>query len=188
MSKDRIYDYVVVLKNNNKSIIEKTGWLLSLMSLLPISIFIYQDPGSLLSYLLIFVVLILMISNYVDKKKKKHPQFLSLLVCIGIGLISVSGNLLLGMLYIIAGISERLLSSNVEIGFSNQQIVRKGIRTKTYQWAELNNVMIKDDLLTMDFKNNSLFQAYTDDEENEEYEVEDEEFNEYCKSQLAVNG
>ncbi|MFZ9241091.1 MAG: hypothetical protein ACO22R_08105, partial [Chitinophagaceae bacterium] len=77
--------------------------------------------------------------------------------------------------------------ANVEIGFSNQQIVRKGIRTKTYQWAELNNVMIKDDLLTMDFKNNSLFQAYTDDEENEEYEVEDEEFNEYCKSQLTVN-
>jgi hypothetical protein len=47
--------------------------------------------------------------------------------------------------------------------------------------------MIKDDLLTMDFKNNSLFQAYTDDEENEEYEVEDEEFNEYCKRQLTVN-
>jgi hypothetical protein len=65
--------------------------------------------------------------------------------------------------------------------------VRKGIGTKTYQWTELNNVMIKDDLLTMDFKNNSLFQAYTDDEENEEYEVEDEEFNEYCKRQLTVN-
>ncbi|MEY3687901.1 MAG: hypothetical protein RIR84_742, partial [Bacteroidota bacterium] len=77
--------------------------------------------------------------------------------------------------------------SNVEIGFSDQQIVRKGITTKTYAWSELNNVMIKDDLLTMDFKNNTLLQAYTDDEDDEEYDVEDEEFNEYCKRQLTVN-
>jgi len=47
-------------------------------------------------------------------------------------------------------------------------------------------VVIKDDLLTMDFKNNTLLQAYTDDEEDEEYDVVDEEFNQYCKRQLTV--
>jgi hypothetical protein len=146
---------------------------------------IYQAPGSFLSYLLLLVVAMLMVSLYMDKKKKKRIQFLSLLICIGIGLISVSGNLLLGALYVIAGISERFLSSNIEIGFSDQQIVRKGITTKTYAWNELNNVMIKDDLLTMDFKNNTLLQAYTDDQEDEEYDVEDEEFNEYCRKRLG---
>jgi hypothetical protein len=187
MSKGRVYDYVVVLKNNNRPVMEKTGWMLSFMSLLPISILIYHDPGSLMAYLLLFVVVALMISLYIDKRKHKRPQFLSLLLCIGVGLISVSGNFILGILYVIAGISERFLSSNVEIGFSDQQIVRKGITTKTYAWSELNNVMIKDDLLTMDFKNNTLLQAYTDDEDDEEYDVEDEEFNEYCKRQLTVN-
>jgi hypothetical protein len=131
------------------------------------------------------VVAMLMVSLYMDKRKKKRIQFLSLLICIGIGLISVSGNLLLGALYVIAGISERFLSSNIEIGFSDQQIVRKGITTKTYAWNELNNVMIKDDLLTIDFKNNTLLQAYTDDQEDEEYDVEDEEFNEYCRKRLG---
>ena len=184
MSKGRVYDYVVVLKNNNRPVMEKTGWMLSFMSLLPISILIYQDRGSFMAYLLLFVVVALMISLYIDKRKHKRPQFLSLLLCIGVGLISVSGNFILGILYLIAGISERFLSSNVEIGFSDQQIVRKGITTKTYAWSELNNVMIKDDLLTMDFKNNTLFQAYTDDEDDEEYDVEDEEFNEYCRERL----
>ena len=165
---------------------EKTGWMLSFMSLLPISILIYHDPGSFMTYLLLFVVVALMISLYIDKRKHKRPQFLSLLLCIGVGLISVSGNFILGILYVIAGISERFLSSNVEIGFSDQQIVRKGITTKTYAWSELNNVMIKDDLLTMDFKNNTLLQAYTDDEDDEEYDVEDEEFNEYCKGRLSL--
>ena len=185
MSKGKVYDYVVVLKNNNKSVIEKTGWMLSLMSLLPISIMIYQAPGSFLSYLLLLVVAMLMVSLYMDKRKKKRIQFLSLLICIGIGLISVSGNLLLGILYVIAGISERFLSSNIEIGFSDQQIVRKGITTKTYAWNELKNVIIKDDLLTIDFKNNTLLQAYTDDQEDEEYDVKDEEFNEYCRKRLG---
>ncbi|MFN5813120.1 MAG: hypothetical protein ACK46B_03290 [Bacteroidota bacterium] len=185
MSKGKVYDYVVVLKNNNKSVIEKTGWMLSLMSLLPIIIMIYQAPGSFLSYLLLLVVAMLMVSLYMDKRKKKRIQFLSLLICIGIGLISVSGNLLLGILYVIAGISERFLSSNIEIGFSDQQIVRKGITTKTYAWNELKNVIIKDDLLTIDFKNNTLLQAYTDDQEDEEYDVEDEEFNEYCRKRLG---
>lgn len=186
MPKAKVYDYVVVLKNNNKSVIEKTGWMLSFMSLLPISIMIYQAPGSFLSYLLLLVVAMLMVSLYMDKRKKKRIQFLSLLLCIGVGLISVSGNFILGILYLIAGISERFLSSNVEIGFSDQQIVRKGITTKTYAWNELNNVMIKDDLLTMDFKNNTLLQAYTDDEDDEEYDVEDEEFNEFCRRRLSL--
>jgi hypothetical protein len=48
----------------------------------------------------------------------------------------------------------------------------------------LNNVIIKDDLLTMDFKNNKVFQRYTDDEEDDEYEVESDEFNEYCLGRL----
>jgi hypothetical protein len=59
-----------------------------------------------------------------------------------------------------------------------------GLLPKKISWPELNNVIIKDDLLTMDFKNNKVFQLYTDDEEDDEYEVESDEFNEYCLGRL----
>ena len=98
---------------------EKTGWMLSFMSLLPISILIYQDPTSFMAYLLLFVVAALMISLYIDKRKDKRPQFLSLLLCIGVGLISVSGNFLLGVLYVIAGISERFYPRTLKLDFQN---------------------------------------------------------------------
>jgi hypothetical protein len=55
---------------------------------------------------------------------------------------------------------------------------------KKINWNELNNVVIKDDLLTIDFKNNTLFQAYTDDADDDEYEVGDDEFNAYCGERL----
>jgi hypothetical protein len=38
--------------------------------------------------------------------------------------------------------------------------------------------------LTIDFKNNKVLQHYTDDEEDDEYEVESDEFNEYCQGRL----
>jgi hypothetical protein len=40
-------------------------------------------------------------------------------------------------------------------------------------------------LLTIDFKNNQLLQLETDDDEDDEYDVEDEEFNNYCLTQLG---
>jgi hypothetical protein len=61
-----------------------------------------------------------------------------------------------------------------------------GLFPKQISWSDLNNVVIKDDLLTMDFKNNKVFQDYTDDEEDEEYEVESDEFNEYCRLRVKV--
>jgi hypothetical protein len=46
--------------------------------------------------------------------------------------------------------------------------------------------MIKDGILTLDYKNNKLFQAETDDDEdNEEYEVSEDEFNRWSGEQLA---
>jgi hypothetical protein len=64
--------------------------------------------------------------------------------------------------------------------------VKSGLFPKKINWNELNNVVIKDDLLTIDFKNNTLFQAYTDDEEDDEYEVGDDEFNAYCRERLQT--
>ena len=186
MSKNKVFDYVVVLKNQNKAVIEKTCWLLGILSFLPISFLLYQDPSSIVNYIFPFIVMSMLVSLYLDKNRNKKLNFFSLLLCIGIGLISLTGNFLLGFLYILAGVSEKFLSGNIEIGFSGDEIVKRGLVSKTYHWSDFNNIVIKDDLLTMDFKNNTLFQAYTDDEEDEEYDVEDDEFNEYCRKRLQL--
>lgn len=186
MSEKKVYDYVVVLKNKSKATIEKTGWMLSALSILPIGISIYQEPDSFLTSIFLFGVISLLISLYIDKKKKKELQFRYILICIGIGLVSISGNTLMGILFIFAGISEIFLSKKVEIGFSENHIIKKGIRADLFQWDAFNNIMIKDGLLTMDFKNNKIIQAYTDDDVNDEYDVGEDEFNAYCKKHLGV--
>jgi hypothetical protein len=46
--------------------------------------------------------------------------------------------------------------------------------------------MLKDGILTMDFRNNKLFQKETDDSDDPDYDGSEEEFNQYCIDQLIL--
>jgi hypothetical protein len=72
----------------------------------------------------------------------------------------------------------------LEIGFSSKEIVFNSLFKKRHQWSELTNVMLKDGLLTVDFKNNKLFQKEIDEGEQE---ASEEEFNLWCRKQLFDN-
>jgi hypothetical protein len=47
--------------------------------------------------------------------------------------------------------------------------------------------MLKDDILTMDFRNNKLFQKETDDEADPDYDGSEDEFNQFCKKNLELS-
>ena len=91
----------------------------------------------------------------------------------------------LGLIMVAIAYLGYLATQPEEIGFSTDKIIVKKLFKRTIHWNELNNAMIKDGLLTLDFKNNKLFQAETDDDEdNEEYDASEEEFNAFCQEHL----
>lgn len=79
-----------------------------------------------------------------------------------------------------------LIKRNFEFAFSSEHIIVKTTPARTIKWFELNNALIKDGLLTIDFKNDKIIQGAILVEESD---IEDEaEFNSFCKEQLAANG
>ena len=65
--------------------------------------------------------------------------------------------------------------------FEPSFIKQRNFPWKKYQWRQLNNVILKDNLLTIDFKNNRLLQAeITNDDINEK------QFNNFAKEQLDL--
>ena len=64
----------------------------------------------------------------------------------------------------------------------------KGVDPKIIHWEDLNNVVLKDGILTLDFQSNKVLQFETDelDDEDEE-EVTEEEFNAFCQLCLLKN-
>ena len=69
----------------------------------------------------------------------------------------------------------------MEVGFTDNEIAINTLIRRKYKWTDFNNVVLKDDLLTLDFKNNRLLQRETIDEEGD---AEEDEFNVYCEAQL----
>jgi len=64
---------------------------------------------------------------------------------------------------------------------TDKTIVVPYVMQKTVDWNEVNNVILKDGLLTIDFKNNKLFQQLI---LNSDADVNEKEFNEFCRQQL----
>jgi hypothetical protein len=60
-------------------------------------------------------------------------------------------------------------------------IVPSLLKDRIIHWSELTNLVKKDDLLTLDFKNNKLMQTEVFNNED----VNEEEFNRFCQQQLA---
>jgi len=62
-----------------------------------------------------------------------------------------------------------------------ESIVYPSFPKRIILWNELQNIVLKDGILTIDFRNNKLIQQDLD----EEVTVNEKEFNEFCKQQLS---
>lgn len=80
---------------------------------------------------------------------------------------------ILGMLYL--GAKRKLL-----VSIFTDKILYPSLPQKHISWPELNAIILKDGLLTIDFKNNKLIQQAID----ENSPVNEQEFNEFCRQQL----
>lgn len=64
-------------------------------------------------------------------------------------------------------------------------IIYPSLPKRKIEWSELNNLVLKDGLLTIDFKNDAIIQHYPEQKMNL---PEEKEFNEFCQEQLKASG
>jgi hypothetical protein len=76
---------------------------------------------------------------------------------------------------------EKKARLNLEIIFESEKIVFSTLFRKHYYWSQFNNILLKDGMLTLDFKNNALFQKIIGNETDSVFESE---FNAFCRHQL----
>jgi uncharacterized protein (UPF0333 family) len=59
--------------------------------------------------------------------------------------------------------------------------INKVLSNKTHSWEEFSNIIVKDNLLTIDFENNNILQVEIADAA---VEINEQEFNTFCKNCL----
>lgn len=73
----------------------------------------------------------------------------------------------------------RIALQKTSLHFSNTLIEKRNFPFKKYEWDQFSNVVLKDNILTLDFTNNKLLQA-----EIERANINEEAFNTFAQEQL----
>lgn len=83
-------------------------------------------------------------------------------------------NLFLWLLYTIS-------KRNLLITVSKEHVIYPSFPKKILQWSELSNVILKDDILTIDCKNNKVYQHLV---RNSSQFANEDAFNDFCRKHL----
>ncbi|MGZ8516820.1 MAG: hypothetical protein ACXWWD_05690 [Chitinophagaceae bacterium] len=76
---------------------------------------------------------------------------------------------------------------NLIVYVNPDQIIYPSFPRKILKWSDLNNIILKDGLLTIDFKTNKLAQAEVNRNDNDSA-MNEEEFNDFCRNHLKLAG
>ena len=89
-------------------------------------------------------------------------------------------NYMIGIGCILMGLLYKLSLQEIKFVFGHENIVKMNFPQKRIDWDLLNNVILKDNILTLDFKNNRLLQA-----EVEKNGINEIDFNSFAKLRMS---
>lgn len=187
--KDKIYSYIVVVKQKNRRIIELSGLILCLIFILLLINTLIQISTFLLIYILISIATIgLFTNNIIQYKKGSKLNLTPIFIIAAVTIFFIPNIKWLFICFVLFAFLEKYALKKEEIGFNRDEIYYNKLFPKKIYWESLNNVVLKDGILTLDFMSNKVQQFETDelDDEDEE-EVTEEEFNAFCQLCLLKN-
>ncbi|MFY7900610.1 MAG: hypothetical protein ACOVNY_10535 [Chitinophagaceae bacterium] len=190
----KTYDFIILLKKSTFKLID---FINQFMILLAVAGFLFEAYHTLFfenTYLtettgiLLIVICLLMIGWWIycfrTQKMASIPYYRLALMFGAFGWFLIPNGIWIGFVYIVAAILEKPIKVQPEIGFDNEEIAINSFPVKKIQWSMVNNVVLKDGLLTIDLKNNQLIQKEVHELVSKETE---HEFNTFCKEQLQPN-
>ncbi|MEO6930866.1 MAG: hypothetical protein ABI151_04500 [Chitinophagaceae bacterium] len=178
-----IYDYVVTLQNKSRRYVDNTSVLLLLLSVaFFITQIVKQDFRLILLIGTLLLVFLFGFALYQLLIKYRKTSFSRCLMIAGFLWLAMPALQWVGLPLIALGLLETIAKNDLEIGFSANQVVINSMIKRRFNWSDFNQIVLKDDLLTMDFKNNRLIQRMTIDEEAD---ADEDEFNAYCLQHLS---
>lgn len=178
------YDYVITVKKKDSNGVDAVGFLLYIIGFLTFLRF-FLLGYNMMDAVFAILVLVFFVAKLRQRKIRQKYFLRGGLVIIAIGLLAMHFSFwYAGLLYLVAAFLESYAKTPLEIGFNNEFITTNTIPRKHYSWNEVNNAVLKDELLTIDLRGNKLIQYPT-----EPYSSDVEaEFNAFCTGHTAAAG
>lgn len=181
------YQYVVILKKTSERATDVLSILLCLFSAMSFVLSALHTHNRWLSLTLALILLGGVLFNLLTTRRshKNSPgvRYRYWLLLAGIGWIAITTTPWVGAFFFLLAFLEYQTKRPLEIGFNADRIVMNTLIKRRFDWSGLNNVVLKDGLLTLDFKSNRLMQKEVVDDDDED-DADEDEFNAWCRTQL----
>ena len=182
------YQYVVILKKTGQRATDLLSFLLCLFTALTLFYLAFRstNPDRLTLVVASFLLIGLVITLFSRRRARPDKvRYRYLLLLAALAWMFFTPAPWVGALFFVLSFLEYQTKRPLEIGFDNDRVVINTLVKQQFDWAAFNNVVLKDGLLTLDFKSNRLIQReVTDDDEDDD--ADEEEFNAYCRGRLAA--
>jgi len=174
------------LKNNRNRKFLRIGWAVFVLNIVLFGYFHKVDAelrqSLFIPILGLFWLVTLILFFTVDAVKKREGKVLSVLLLTGAIAWIVLDQLFPAGLQLLMTWMGFKLPEQATIRFHNKGITIPALPYKTIEWSQVQHVVWKDGLLTIDFSNNTLIQEETTDEPDP---AEQERFRLFCAEALS---
>jgi hypothetical protein len=182
------YDFIITLKRPGYRYINLVSILLLFIFLLAFAYYMLQVGWAAGNYWLLLIpgfIIGLAVYGFIRRNEKDFLVYYRtelFIAALGWFLLpSFAEVRFLGWLYAGMAIIERYVKFPDEWAFSKEQVVHNSFPKKSYEWVEIDNVVLRENLFTIDFRNNKIIQKELDSPVDKDTETE---FNAYCAQQL----
>ena len=178
-------EFKLSIQNEKASSYKKMAFFIILINLAVFATLGYYTDKSIIRLITIATIIVVvstsLLPTFLPPKKKEiaHFEIISLLLIVAAwGLMKFWWPALI--LLLLLGLY-KLSQREFAVLISSTSVVYPSFPRMEISWDQLNNVVLKDDLLTIDFKNNKIIQQLI---QKKEPAVDEQEFNDFCKAQL----
>ena len=174
-------DYLITTKKNDLRFVDHVSILMYVFAVAVFIYYYYNAPVAGMLYLIVVISIVITLIFTLYKKRKKGEAFfrLGLLIAACGWFLGSQPNILMGVLYVLAALLEKQVKFPQEICLNKEGITFNTFPKKHLTWTEVVNVVMKDGLITIDQRNNKLYQKEV---EGDVTPADEAEFNTYCRS------
>ncbi len=187
MAKEKVYDFIIELKRPAYILVDTISQLMLLLAVIAITKTLSVSGLNWEIWVVIRTAIVAGIIGWwiycrFQIKKGKIPYYRLAIVLAAYGWYIQPGGKYIFLVYLLAAILEKQAKFPQEIAFDEEEIVINSFPKKHYQWSAIANVVLKDGILTVDFRNNRLIQKEIETPATESLEAE---FNRFCAYRLT---
>jgi hypothetical protein len=179
----KIYEFIIELKRPSYRYINWISQLMYLLSIVVFCMILFQKEAirPAVLFIVIIGIIIWWIYCIIAEKRNHQPFYRMGLLMAAAGWFFIPNGKWITLIYLVAAILEKQAKFPQEIAFDKEEIVFNSFPKQRYSWAELNNVILRDGIITVDFKSNKLIQK---DIQSGSTAKDEKEFNEFCQMRL----